>query len=76
MSAQAIRALATQLAQLDRVAVRAVVGEVSDDSPLTVALAGGAPVPAKRVAGSTLSVGDLVLCLTWPGQIIVIGAIE
>ena len=71
-----IRALTARITRLENERVRVVVGEITDDSPLTVAPAGGTPVPAKRVAGSTLNVGDLVLCLSWPGQLIVIGAIE
>lgn len=70
------RALAARLKRLEADAIRPRIGVVTTASPLEVAVAGAAPVSAKKLAGATLTVGDNVFVATWSGSLIVLGGIE
>lgn len=77
MDAAAHRALLRRVAALEAGAVRARTGEVTDDSPLSISLGSGDPiVGARAIEGQTFTPGDLVLCLSWRGDLIVLGVIE
>lgn len=77
MDDAALRSLLKRLEVLERTAVRARLGEVTDDSPLTVTL-GGADTEiasAPHLADASLATGDPVAALTYGNALLVLGRI-
>lgn len=77
MDQAALRSLLKRLEVLERTAVRARLGEVTDDSPLTITLGGAdteiASAPA--LADAPLATGDPVAVLTHGNGLLVLGRI-
>jgi hypothetical protein len=73
---QVLRDLLDRIQRLEHSSVRVRVGEVTDDSPLSVALGGAdeAYEDVKSVVAG-LSIGDTVAVLLWGGDLIVLGEI-
>jgi hypothetical protein len=71
------KALERRLSRIERDMVRFRRGEVTDDSPLSVALGGSdvAYTDVKAVEGQTFTVTDQVAVLLWGNDLIVLGVI-
>lgn len=77
MNDAALRTILKRLEQLERTSVRARLGEVTDDDPLTITL-GGADTEiagAPHLADTPLATGDPVAALTHGNGLLVLGRI-
>lgn len=77
MDDQTLRAILGRLQDLERTAVRYRQGEITDDSPLSVAL-GGSDIPlenVKALQGQDLAPGDVVAALTWARDLLILGRV-
>jgi hypothetical protein len=77
MNRDILRDIRDRLARHEREMVRFRRGEVTDDSPLTVALGGSSEtyVDVKAVEGTAFVVADQVAVLVWGNDLIVLGVI-
>lgn len=77
MDAAALRDLQRRLEALERTSVRARLGEVTDDSPLTVTLGGAdtAIASAPALADAAFATGDPVAALTYGNGLLVLGRV-
>ena len=72
-----VRALLKRLEVLERTTVRARLGEVTDDSPLTVTLGGAdTEIAGAPTIASTLTPGDVVAALTYGNALLVLGRVD
>lgn len=76
MNEDTLRDLMRRLGELERTAVRFRAGEITDTSPLSVAL-GGSDIAHQDVSTvqAGVSVGDHVAALTWSNDLLVLGAL-
>lgn len=77
MDDAALRQIMRRLDQLERTSVRTRLGEVTDDSPLTITLGGDDTdiADAPHLADATLDTGDPVAALTAGNGLLVLGRV-
>ena len=77
MDDAALRSLLKRLEALERTTVRARLGEVTDDSPLTVTLGGAdTEIASAPTIASALTAGDVIAALTYGNALLVLGRVD